>query len=264
MLVLGCFLFFMAFYSIVRYFKNSPKVVIDKRQISINQETYYWTEVAEIDLTGKRPFKYLRNFPMEGIMLTFKGGKVKYLFDDMYSNTWQIKSFIQQVIINKNDIAEIAIHQVDKNEIKLEIFEIFKGNQFTSLRGISLWGIIGFFAFMLLSKGHIPPWRAIVFGGIICSYWFFLNSFLMDYFALSEKYFAVRNHNFIWKNNLYAVQDIKEIVFETQGKMPNCLRIITKDFRNKLYRAGTLRDKTWLDLKDKLEQKGIAVRNECI
>jgi hypothetical protein len=58
--------------------------------------------------------------------------------------------------------------------------------------------------------------------------------------------------------------DIKEVVYETQGKQPNCMRIITNDFRNKLYPAGTLRDKTWLDLKDKLEKKGITVRNECI
>jgi hypothetical protein len=263
-LVFGCLLFFMAVYSIIRYFKNSPKVVVDKRQISINDETYYWTEVAQIDLTGKRPFKYLVNFPMEGTMLTFKDGTTKYFFDDMYSNSWKIKSFIQQVIINKKESAEIATQQVDKNDIRLENFEFFQGNQFTSLRGISLWGLIGFFAFMLLSKGNIPPWRAIVFGGFFCSFWFFLNSSLMDYFALSDKYFAVRNHNFIWKNNVYRVDDIKEIVFETQGKMPNCLRIITKDFRNKLYRAGTLRDKTWLDLKDKLELKGIIVRNECI
>jgi hypothetical protein len=263
-LVFGCFSFFMAVYSIIRYFKNSPKVVVDNRQISINDESYYWTEIAQIDLTGKRPFKYIFNFPLEGTMLTLKDGTVKYFFDDMYSNSWKVKSFIQQVIINGKESAEITTHKVDQIEIRLESFEIFKGNQFTSFRGISLWGMIGFFSFMLLSKGNVPLWRAIVFVGIFCSFWFFLNSYLMDYFALSDKYFVVRNHNFIWKNNVYRIDDIKEIVFETRQKMPNCLRIITKDFRNKLYRAGTLRDKTWLDLKDKLELKGITVRNECI
>jgi hypothetical protein len=263
-LVFGCFSFFMAVYSIIRYFKNSPKVVVDNRQISINDESYYWTEIAQIDLTGKRPFKYIFNFPLEGTMLTLKDGTVKYFFDDMYSNSWKVKSFIQQVIINGKESAEITTHKVDQIEIRLESFEIFKGNQFTSFRGVSLWGMIGFFSFMLLSKGNVPPWRAIVFVGIFCSFWFFLNSYLMDYFALSDKYFEVRNHNFIWKNNVYRIDDIKEIVFETRQKMPNCLRIITKDFRNKLYRAGTLRDKTWLDLKDKLELKGITVRNECI
>jgi hypothetical protein len=42
------------------------------------------------------------------------------------------------------------------------------------------------------------------------------------------------------------------------------MRIITKDFRNKLYPAGTLRDKTWLEMKRQLELKGVTVRNECI
>lgn len=56
----------------------------------------------------------------------------------------------------------------------------------------------------------------------------------------------------------------QEIVFETQGKMPNNLRVITKDFRTKLFRAGTLTDKTWLALKDRLESKNITVSNECI
>jgi hypothetical protein len=63
---------------------------------------------------------------------------------------------------------------------------------------------------------------------------------------------------------IYRNKDIKEIVFETRDKMPNCLRIITDDFRNKIYPAATLRDKTWLNLKTKLEAKGIIVRNECI
>ena len=86
----------------------------------------------------------------------------------------------------------------------------------------------------------------------------------MHYFGLTKDYLVVRNHNFIWKVKIFRLTDIKEVVFETQGKQPNCMRIITKDFRNKLYPAGTLRDKTWLEMKRQLESKGINVRNECI
>jgi len=39
---------------------------------------------------------------------------------------------------------------------------------------------------------------------------------------------------------------------------------LLQDFRNKLYPAGTLRDKTWLEMKSRLEIKGVKVRNECI
>ena len=262
--VFGFLLYIMAVYSIISYFKNSPTIVVDTSKISFNDKTYFWTEVLKIDLTGKRPFKYFINFPMEGTMLTFKDGTVKYFFDDIYSNSWKIKSFIQQIVINKKDIAEIETHQVDKNEIRLESFEVFKGNQWTSIRGLSLWGLIGFFVFLLLTKREIPPTGFLIFFVIFGTIWFTFNSYLMHYFALSSNYFAIKNNNFIWKNKIYRMVDIKEVVFETQGKLPNCLRVITKDFRNTLYPAGTLRDKTWHDIKRVLELKGIIVRNECI
>lgn len=264
LLVFGCFCLFMMIYNIVSYFKNSPTIVADDRQISFNDETFNWSEVIKIDLIGKRPFRYLISFPKEGAMLTFKDNSVKYFFDDMYSNSWQLKCFIEQVIINKQNTADITILKVDQNELLHESLEIFKGNQFTSSRGITLWGLVGFLIFLVLSMGTVPPWRATVFALLFISLWFIINSYLMHYFILSEKYFAVRNHNFIWKYKIYKVEDIKEIVFETAGRMPNCLRIITNDFRNKVYPAGTLRDKNWLDLKDKLELKNIIVRNECI
>lgn len=90
-----------------------------------------------------------------------------------------------------------------------------------------------------------------------------LNS-QMNYFGISEHYFVVKNHNFIWKEKIYRLNNISEVVFETQGKMPNCLRIITKDFKYKLYPASTLCNETWLELKSALEKEGIKVRNECI
>jgi hypothetical protein len=86
----------------------------------------------------------------------------------------------------------------------------------------------------------------------------------MNYFKVSQTFLVIKNHNLLWCTKAFRLSDIEEIVFETQGKMPNCLRVITKDFRNKLYLAGTLTDKTWLQLKDKLEGYNIKVRNECI
>jgi len=257
-------LYMLAFGMLFTYWKNSPKITLDKQSIRIGDEAFYLKEIKDIALTGKMPFKFIITFPMEATAILFNNGTEKILFDDMYSNSSDIKLFLEQVVLKKQDFKPSITNKTSEHSIRFENEEIFKGNQFTSLRGISLWGLIGFFAFMLVTKWQSPPLGLLIFFGAFGAFWFVLHSWLMHFFGLTTDYLVVRNHNFIWKVKPYRLKDIKEVVFETQGKQPNCMRVITKDFKNKLYPAGTLRDKTWLDLKDKLEAKGVTVRNECI
>ena len=95
-------------------------------------------------------------------------------------------------------------------------------------------------------------------------FWFAFNAYYMHYFELSKNYFVVRNHYFWWIKDIYKSSEIEIIVYESQGKQPNSLRIITKNYKRKLYPAGTLNDKKWLEMKTKLERQNIEVRNECI
>lgn len=264
MLLLSLLVYFLAFSMVYAYWKNSPKIIIDKHIIKIDDQTLYLRDIKDIALTGKMPFRFIIRFPMEGTAIMFNDGTEKILFDDMYSNSSELKLFLEQVVLKKQEYKPTLTNEISKNAIQFESEETFKGNQFTSFRGISLWGLIGFFTFMLFSKRQSPPIELLIFFSVFGVFWFILHSWLMHYFGLSKDYLIVRNHNFIWKVKIYLLTDIKEIVFETQGKQPNCMRIITNDFRNKLYPAGTLRNKTWFDLKDKLETKGVAVRNECI
>lgn len=256
--------YFMAFYTVYRYYKNAPKIQVDNTIISFNNQSFVLTDLERIELTGKRNFPYLVDFPMEAATLQFKDGQTKYIFDDMYENAWELKSFLQQVVVDKKGFAEQEHQPIEKSELDNEFYDTYKGNQFTSLRGISLWGLVGLFVYMLLTSSRTPTKGLWVFFIVFASFWFFFHSWLMHYFEVSQNYLVVKNHNLIWKTKAYRLRDIKEIVFETQGKMPNCLRVITKDFRNKLYPAATLIDKTWLELKSKLENRNIKVRNECI
>lgn len=198
---------------------------------------------------------------MEASALYFKNGTVKYIYDDMYSNSWEIKSFIKQIVIDKNDTFEITDSIIKELESHNEFFEVFKGNPLTSMRGITLWGIIIFFAFIILSAKEITSLGIIIMPPFLL-FIVIVSSRLMHYFKVSKNYFVVKNHNFIWKQHIYKIADLREIVFETQGKQPNSLRVITNDFKSKLYPAGTLRNKNWLELKKNLEKKGIRVRNE--
>ena len=256
--------FILAFYTIYKYYKNAPKIRIDSASISFNNQTFALSDLQEIELTGKRNFPYLFSFPIEAATLRFKDGETRYIFDDMYENSWQLKSFLKQVIIDKTNFSAQSINLIDKSELDSEYYDTFKGNQFISLRGILLWGFIGFFTYTLLTSKKTHNHTSLLVYVFACMLWFFIHSLTMDYFKVSPTFFVIKNHNFSWRTKAYRLSDVKEIVYETRGKMPNCLRVITKDFRNKLYLAGTLSDKTWLELKDKLESNSIKVRNECI
>lgn len=264
MVVFSLLFFFMAVYTIYRYFKNAPEIRLDERSVSIGGQSFSLAEIQTVELSGKGNFPFIISFPMEATAILFKDGSTRVIFDEMYENSWEIKSFLKSVVLDKPPLVPHACTEADLSDIRHESFITFRGNQFTSLRGLSLWGLIGVFLAILLLNDKSPSAGTLLFIACFCLIWFSINSYLMHYFLCSDTYFVVKNHNFTWKTKIYRLQDIREVVFETQGKQPNNLRVITKDFRSRLYPAGTLRDKTWLKLKQELEQWGIVVRNECI
>jgi len=255
---------FLAIYTVYKYYRNAPKIQVDNLTISFNDQTFAISDLDHVDLTGKRSFPYLFGFQMEAATLQFKDGQTKYIFDDMYQNSWQLKSFLKQVVIDKKDFALQTPNNINTTELDNEYYDTFEGNQFTSLRGILLWGFIVFFTYTVLTSNGSHKTASFLVYIFFSVLWFFLHSLTMNYFKVSENFMVIKNHNLLWRRKAYRLSDIKEVTFETQGKMPNCLRVITKDFRNKLYLAATLSDKTWLELKDKLESYNISVRNECI
>ena len=259
------FFIVLGIFSLYKYYRNAPIAKADQYQITFNDtEAYTWENLEKVTLIGKQPFKYLFSYQMEGMMLLFKNGKAKYLFDDFYTNLGEMKAFIQQVVIEKSNSFEYTPEAAKKNEQIPETFAAYKGNQFTSLRGIMLWSLYVIFIIMIVLRpgylDHINVPKFVIFFSLFCLGWFYFHSLLMNYFLLSEHYLAVKNHNLSWRKRLYLLDDIKEVTVETQGKMPNSLRVITKDFRSTVFPAGTLNDRNWRALKEKLESKGITVR----
>lgn len=255
-----CFFIPLAVYTVIRYLKNSPTIQVDKEQIKFNSEGFYWKDIESISLTGKKPYKYIFNFPREGVSLELKNGDVIYFFDDMYSRAWQVKTFIKDIIIDKNEVVNLSKTKPEVDEIKNESFEIFKGNQFKTYRGLLLWVVIVFCIYIIIK---FPG--SIVTVTPFCALWFFICSRLMNYFSLSNNYLIVRNHNFLWKKRIYRIEDIEEVVFEIQIRKDmnsNCMRVITKDYRDNLFPAETLTKSMWISLGKELKKKKIKVRNE--
>lgn len=258
--IFGVLVYFIGFSFAKSYIKNTPKIILDFEKIIIKNKTYYWKDIQNVKMTGKKGFG-LFNYQMEVTTLKFENNITEYIFDDMYSNSWEIKSFIKQIVLDKKDKVEISVNEITEKEIEKEHFEEFKGSPFFSFRGIMLWSLILFFIFLLLKTSNLNSLKFFIPFGLV---WFAFNSYCMHYFKLSKNYFVVKNHFFWWIKDIYKNSEIEIIVFESQSKQPNSLRIISKNYKRKIYLAGTLKDEKWLEMKIELERKNIKVRNECI
>lgn len=262
--IFGILVYFIGFSFVKSYIKNSPKITLDFEKVIIKDKTYYWKDIQNVKMTGKKGFG-LFSYQMEVTTLKFANNVTEYIFDDMYLNSWEIKSFIKQIVVDKKDTFEITVNKIVEKDIEKENFEEFKGSPFFSIRGITLWIVILSIVFLLLftneKMSKANALKLFIPFGLL---WFAFNSYCMHYFELSKNYFVVKNHYFWWIKDIYKNSEIEIIVFESQPKQPNCLRIISKNYRRKIYLAGTLNDKKWLEMKIELERKNIKVRNECI
>ena len=252
----------MAVYTVLMCFKNAPIIYVDEKIIKFNNAIHYWSDIQKITLTGKQPYKYILNVPTEGMALKFIDGTNLYAFDHNYSNLWQIKLFIQNVIINKESFNTPSVERIDKNKTDHENFRYIKGNVFFSFRGVTTWFLPLFFLALLIFDKRGFNSDAIFPVIIFCILWLGGHSFFLYYFGVSENYLVIKNHNFFWIKAPIACADIKEVIFETRSRGPNCMRVVTKDFRTRLYPAGTLSDKKWRELLTKLRKNKVKVRNE--
>lgn len=87
----------------------------------------------------------------------------------------------------------------------------------------------------------------------------------MFYFLISNQHLIIKNHFFPWLTKYYNLDDIIEIHFEQpwgyRSRRSKSLRVITKDFKTKLYSAGSLQEKHWRMLQQKFESYGIEVKD---
>ena len=262
---IGYYIFFIivaiAIFMNFVFIKNSPKIVLVTKGLHFKNNFYSWDNLSSTELTGK---SNLFLTPTECATITFKDLKSIRIFDDLYSNSAEMKYFIQEIVIDKKDTFKIPNRNINLNNIDNEFFIPYKGNPIFSFRGILMWGLIlAIILLPLFSKKTINI-KGLLFLIPLCVFWFILNSWMMHYFEISKNFFIVKNHYYFWKKDIYSISDIKEIVFESQPKQANKLRIITKDFKTKFYLSGSLTDKNWLEMKKELENKNIIVRNECI
>lgn len=261
---MGVLFVVFAFYTIYQYFKNTPEIIIEKNKIFFNKETFKVDDIHFINLTCKVPFRYIINYPVEGFYIEFKNGKEKFIYNEMYSNIWEIKDYLKQVVVDKTEYKPIKRQEIEPNQVRNEQFAYYNNNQLLSFRGIMLFGLFVPITYGLLFVPKNISITMIIFWLLFSVFWYIFNGWLMNYYGLSRNHFTIKNFFLPSKRKVYKLDDIVEIVFESQGQRPNGLRVITKSYESKLYIGATLYDDTWRELKKDLRKKNITVRDECI
>ncbi len=246
-------LLFAAFsiYLLITVLKKSPKITIDKNHIQFNNKSFRIQDIKEITLVGQ--YNYYILAKIDGAKIVFNDQSEKYIFDFMYSNTSKIK-LILDFIVNNNKYKSVEKVQTD---ISSEHFYDYKGILIVNFRSIFLFLMLLMFTSMLFSDKNLNKGFPLLFIASLI----FLFQFQFHYFQLNKKYFRIKNQLRFWKNEMYNIEDIKEVTFETGGKAPNFLKIIFKDYTSKKYYAATLGTRQWKKLQKALEELNIIVKN---
>ena len=266
----------LALYTFYYLLSITPKITITIEGIEFKTifktNFYYWTEVESIELTGKKPMKFLfASMPMEATTITLREGYDKLIWTDNYRNTAIIRRALDT--INKqlkiNQPLRIIFTEQDKlysmdTDPLEDNGEVYKGNFYLSMNGIIIIGWLGLIGFGLVTRPHVflsnfGAILSISFATIV-----FCGSSINQvyYFIITDQYLYVRNHVLPWINKSIELNKIKEAVIESPGRRSTSLRIIDKDFNSKIYGAGTLSVKTWKTLLAELERRSIPVRLE--
>lgn len=255
----GVFLIAIAISINIGFIKKAPIIILNLDGVFFNNTFFEWSELTDVKLTGKGDMIFTSG---ECTTLFFNSTRIQ-LFDDFYSNISEIKAFIQENVIDRKTSPETSSPLINI-DINKELFIPYKGNPLLSFRGIIMWVFILFLLFLPILSNKPINQKGIALSMSFAVLFFLLFSRMLNYFEMSDNFFVVKNHYFFWKNEIYSISDIREIVFESHHKQPNLLRLITKDFNSKTYLAASLNDSNWLDMKSQLEKSNISVRNECI
>ncbi len=239
-------------------FRATPTIKVKGNQISLGWKSYKIDDIVDVKLTGKHSNGFFEN-ASEGCMIKFNNGKRKILSDDLYTNLWEIKLYIEENIHNIKNEKHYRYLNPSNKEV------VFKGNQFLSFRGTLYWGSTIIFPYVFITNGFSKSISEVILFATGWACWVLGFSYLFHYVLVDVEYLTIKNHNLIWRKKKYKLSDVREVVFESPAtRLPNFIRVITNDYKSKRYPASTLTRKNWLALKKHLDRLGIPVRNECI
>ncbi|MBA3286035.1 MAG: PH domain-containing protein [Nitrosopumilus sp.] len=266
------------FYSIYYFLTYFPTFKIDKTGIEVSTifktKFYNWSQIKRIEITGKQPCKFLFvSMPVEATTIQFIDNSEIYLWVDYYRNKSDLRVILDRanIILQANKEFSRLDFNTDRPDFSKQLptdcdGKEFNGNHFLTFNGVIFYGWIGYFTYLSLTIENNPLKNL---AGLIALPLVLLSipalvSYQMHYFVVGQDYLIIKNTLWFWKTHIYLLKDIKEVVIETPHRLSTSLRVITNDYRDKLYPAGSLSDKTWSEMMEQLDNDKIKVRNEAI
>lgn len=265
-------------FTLTYFLKIFPTITITTERIILKspfkRQEIKLKDIESIGLMGKSPMTFLFiTMPVESTSIMTKDQKEIIIWDDFYQNIHKVKYALENVMglikegQNNFENLPTLINKKEPKELwtdnRFEQYLDFKGLWIINYRGIMFYGMIAFFIVMIGIKGN-PNAGSIYFLSGISAFWYLVFGYQFFYYKLSDNYLVVKNHLWPWVNRTYELGDIKEIIFEAPGKLPNSIKVRTNYYKIKLFPGASLRDKTFKEFENELTKRGINVRNELL
>lgn len=238
---------------LVRVETNTIKIsgILKRKQISLE-------EIKSINLFSKENFYWSAGVTTLAIRIELNNGQGWIIADPFYKNVDLIKSAINENFKEKIEPFQTE-KKLEKRQEKFEYaFEKFAGNPFTSFNLILLIGIsVAIIGIVFKKKTVLLPTDIFMLIPLLAFYLGF--GYQLNYFLISNKRLRIRNHILPWVKKEFNISNIIIANFEHPYRRSQALRITTSDFKSKIFYAGSLRDKHWIQLKEKLEAEGIII-----
>lgn len=258
LITLACISFFLSIYKPYKYLKN-PEICITKSTIQFDSDVYDITSITELLLTGKRNTTLL-NQPVDAIKIVFNDDVIRFIDCWKYVNINQAKLFLEEIFYQKDSISDDKKHlSLLKKLESATNFLYFKGSFLFSSHGI----LFIVFEIAALYLATIPS----VKDSLILTIFFALGIYIFTaiqifYIGINNQQLIIKNYLLPWAKTTYWLSDIKEIKFKSNFRAPFSITITDLNYKDKKYFCGTLRYYEWKNLKVKLEELEIEVKNE--
>ncbi len=255
---------------VVSLSKNYQKFVISDKGITVKSESYRWSDICEVESTGKYPWA---NSYTEAIKIVLNNSRRVFIPIDTFSNHAEICQAIEHIKLQikggeqpslssfiYEPQSQVKHYVEDRKLVKYGKSHILSVNGlmfvffvWVAFKCASLF--VKFYATSsfsyLFSVGYFVPMTLMVAGAMVVG---------MFYFELSDTHLVVRNPLLPLYKRGYPLSDILATDSEIHFRVPKGLRVVTRQYDSTLFHASTLSSTEWQEMFTDLRRRGVDTR----